>query len=250
MVAAVTPAVLLIPSTAGAAVASPAPWPPYCAGSPPALAPPLDDGTLFNPDDHSDLLLGTPGLPDEAAHGASASSSIAAGSGWHEFQMTVSLPAESVNSDLADSPHAVKWIVFVSSGQGKGNPGDPPVGDAQYFDGSAWSDLGQWDGASTKLVTTPFDVGNSSQAATATLRLRFKIDDGAPPGPAYVVEFGTYVDAEQACTHYTFDADKITVLAPGSAAGSSRSLRYAGLGAVVVAAAFALVLAARRRQRS
>ena len=255
---ALTPAVLLGSSGARAASsaspltdpagpawpasASPASWPDYCAGPPPALVPPLDHGTLFNPDDHSDLLLGTPGLPDEAAHGASVSSSIAAGSGWHEFQMTASVLLQSVNSDLADSPHDMKWTVVVANGSGKRTSNSS----VQYFNGGGWSGLGPWDGASTKLVTTPFDIGKGSPSATATLRLRFKIGAGTPPGPVYLVEFGAYVDAEQACAHYTFDADKITVGPPESASASPRWLEYAGVG-VLALAAFAIALFARGR---
>jgi hypothetical protein len=263
---ALTPAVLLTPSTAWAAsssaplanqagparaaLGSPASWPVYCAGSLPALVPPLDRGTLFNPDDHSDLLLGTPGLPAVTVNGAPIPSAIAAGSGWHDFQMTASLPLQSPNSNLTDSPRDMKWIVFVSNGPEKGNPNDLLVSHVQYLNGSVWSDLGLWAGASTKLVTTTFDIDNSSQTATASLRLRFKIDAGAPPGPAYVVEFGSYVDAEQACTHFTFDANMITVRAPGSAPGSSRLLQYADAGVVVIVAGSAIVLVARRRKRS
>lgn len=262
---ALTPAVLLTPSTAWAAssaaplanpggsarpaLASPASWPAYCAGSPPAIVPPLDHGTLFNPDDHSDLLLGTRGLSDKTVNGAPVPSAIVAGSGWHNFQMTASLPLQGANSDLADSPRDMKWIVFVSNGAEKGNPNDLLASHVQYLNGSLWSDLGQWAGASTKLVTTAFDIDNSSRTATASLRLRFKIDAGAPPGPAYVVEFASYADAEQACTHFTFDANMITVRAPGSAPASSRSLRYGGAGAVVIAAGSAIVLVARRRKR-
>ena len=264
---ALTPAVLLVPSTAWAAssaaplansagvaraaLASPASWPAYCAGSPPALVPPLNHGTLFNPDDHSDLQLGTPGLPEETFNGdAPVPSAMAAGSGWHEFRMTASLLLQSVNSDLTDSPRAMKWIVFVSNGPEKGNRSDLQAGHVQYFNGSAWSELGQWADGSTKLVTTAFAIDNSSQTATANVWLRFKIDAGAPPGPVYVVEFGSYVDATQGCTHFTFDANMIDVRAPGSLPDSSRPLQYAGAGVVVIAAVSAMVLLARRRRRS
>jgi hypothetical protein len=263
VVAALAPAAPLTPPTgwaassaaplanrAGPVLAAPASWPVYCAGPVPALVPPLDHGTLFNPDDHSDLLLGTPGLPGQTADGVPIPRAITAGSGWHDFQLTASLPVQGVNSDLTDSPHALKWIVFVSKGSAKGNPNDLSASRVQYLNGRVWSDLGQWAGASTKLVTTALTIDNSSQTATASLRLRFKIDAGALPGPAYIVEFGAYVDAEQACTHFTFDTNMITVRAPGSAPGGSRSLPYAVAGAVVIAAGSAMVLVARRRKRS
>lgn len=266
LTAALTPAVLLAPSTpraassaaplanperpARSAPAAPAAWPIYCTGSLPAVVPPLDHGMLSDPDDHSELSLGTPGFPDETGDGALTSKTIAAGSGWHQFQMTASLPLESPDSDLADSPREMKWIVFVSTGSEKGKPNGLSTSHVQYFDGSVWSDLGQWAGASTKLVTSSFGIANSSQTATASLRLRFKIDVGAPPGLAYVVEFGSYVDADQGCTHFTFDADAITVRGPDSAPSSSRSLQYAGIGAAVMAAASAMVLVARKRKRS
>ena len=231
------------------AQASPAPWPAYCAGPPPALVPPLNHGTLLNPDDHSDLLLGTPGLPGGTTGGALIASPVSAGSGWHDFAVTASLPVQGVNSDLADSPRDLKWTVFVSDGPGKGSPDGPAAGRVQYLSGSVWSDLGRWAGGSTKLVTTPFRIGSGSQTATASLRLRFRIGAGAPPGPAYVVEFGSYVDAQQGCTHFTFGANAITVRAPGSALVSSRPLRFAGAGAVAIAAGAAIALIARRRRR-
>ena len=263
LAAALIPAVLLAPSAARAApsagpladpagrarpaLASPAPWPVYCAAPLPALVPPLNHGTLLNPDDHSDLLLRTSGLPGGTAGGASIASAVTAGSGWHDFAMTASLPVQGVNSDLADSPRDMKWTVFVSDGPGKGSPNGPAANRVQYLNGGVWSDLGQWAGASTKLVTTAFHIGNGSQTATASLQLRFRI--GAP-APAYVVEFGSYVDAQQGCTHFTFGANRITVRAPGSAPGGSRPLRYAGASAVVVAAGAAIALGARRRRRS
>jgi hypothetical protein len=252
LAAALTPAALLIPVTGPArpALGSPASWPAYCAGPPSALVPPLDHGTLLNPDDHSDLVLGTPGLPGQTPDGVPIPSAIVAGSGWHDFQLTVWLPVQGVNSDLTDSPREVKWIVVVTNGPGKGNPDVLPGSRIQYLNSGGWQDLGPWAGAGTKLVTTAFDIGTSAQAATARLRLRFEIGPGAPPGPAYLVAFGSYVDAEQACTHFTFDADLIAVRAAGSAPGSSRMLLYAGGGAVVIAAGSALVLAARRPKRS
>ncbi|MGH3169910.1 MAG: hypothetical protein ACRDN0_29020 [Trebonia sp.] len=229
---------------------SPASWPTYCAGPPPALAPPLNHGMLFSPDDHTDLSLDTPGLPDEISAPPSAANEIAAGSGWHDFQLTASLPLQGVNSDLTGAPHDMKWIVFVSNGPEKGSPNDLPGSSVQYLNGAAWSGLEQWDGASTRLVTTPFVIDNGSQTATASLQLRFNIGAGAPRGPAYVVEFGTYVDSEQACTHYTFDANMITVGAPGPAPGSSRSAQYLAAGVIIIAAGSAAALAARRRRRS
>ncbi len=266
LAAAFSPAVLLAPSAGRAAPsvsplagpagrarpapASPAPWPAYCAGPPPALVPPLDHGILLNPDDHSDLQLGTPGLPGGTTGGALIASPVSAGSGWHDFSMTASLPVQGVNSDLAVSPHAMKWTIFVTDGPGKGSPDGPAADRVQYLNGSVWSDLGRWAGAGTKLVTTPFAISSGSQTATASLRLRFSIGAGAPPGRAYVVEFGSYADAQQGCTHSTFGANAITVGAPGSAPGASRSLRYAGAGAVVIAAGAAVALAARRRRRS
>jgi hypothetical protein len=236
LITALAPVALL----ARPALAFAAPWPVYCAGPLPALVPPLDHGTLFNPDDHSDLLLGTPGLPGQAADGVPIPRAIAAGSGWHDFQLTATLPVQGVNSDLTDSPHDLKWIVFVSNSS---------ASRVQYLNGGAWSDLGPWAGASTKLVTTAFDIDNSSQTATVRLRLRFEIDAGAPPGTAHLVEFGSYVDAEQSCTHFTFDTNVITVRASGSAPGSLRALLYAVAGAVVIAAGTAIVLVARRRKR-
>lgn len=244
-------AALVSPSTARAAssfpASSPVSWPAYCAGPPPAVVPPLDHGTLLNPDDHSGLTLSTPGLPHDTDAGTPVASGITAGSGWHDFQLTASLQGMS-NSDLADSPHELKWTVFVSNSPQAGHPANLPASDVQYLDGGTWSDLGPWAGANTKLVTTPFEIGNGAQPATATVRLRFKVGAGAPHGPAYVVEFGTYVDAEQACTHFTFAVNMITVGAPGSAARGPGTLRYVGIG-IVVAAGAAVVLVARRRKR-
>jgi hypothetical protein len=152
--------------------------------------------------------------------------------------MAASLPVQSPDSDLSDSPRDLRWIVFVASGTGHGNPNDL----VQYLHGGVWSALGPWAGARTALVTTAFDI--RSQTATASLRLRFKIDAGAPPGPAYVVEFVSYVDADQGCTHFTFDANMITVRAPGD----SRWLPYAGAVAFAIAAGCAIVLVTRRRK--
>lgn len=228
---ALTPAVLLTPSLGCAAspaappanpagparrgLASPAGWPAYCAGSLPSLVPPLDHGTLLNPDDHSDLTLRIAGLPGGTAGGASIPRAIVAGSGWHDALMTASLPVRSVNSDLTASPHDLKWIVSVSDGPRKGHPNGLPASRVQYLNGGVWSGLGPWAGASTRLVTTPFTIGSGSQTATARLRLRVRIGAGAPPGPAYLVGFGSYADAQQGCTHFTFAANLITVRAAG-----------------------------------
>jgi hypothetical protein len=246
---ALLPVVLLTPLTArAAALASPAAWPAYCAGPLPAVAPPLDHGTLLNPDDHSDLVLATPGLPGNTDGGTPAPTAIAAGSGWHYFELTTSLPVQSVNSDLPDSPHDLKWIVFVSYGPGKSGL---DASDVQYQNGGAWSDLGEWDGSSTRLMTDALDINSASRPVTTSVRLRFKIDATALAGPAYIVEFGSYVDAEQSCTHFTFAVNMLTVGAPGSAPGGSRSLEYAGAGTVVgLAAGAAIVLVTRRRKRS
>lgn len=251
---ALTPAVLLAPSTARAAslatpaapnqFASPPAWPTYCAGElPPQL--PLDQGSLNNPDDHSDLSLATRGVAGPTVNGAPTPDTIAAGSGWHEFQLTASLPLQGPNSDLANSPHDLKWTAFVSDSTGKALP----TSHVQYFTGTTWADLGQWAGAATKPVTTAFKISNTTQTATASLRLRVKIDAGAPSGPAYVAEFGSYADAQQSCTHFTFATDTITVHTADSWLSSSRLLQYAVAAAVVIAAVAAAVLVARRRTR-
>ena len=220
-------------------------WPAYCAGPPPLIAP-LDHGTLLNPDDHSDLELSTPGLAGNTDGGTPAPTAIAAGSGWHDFQLTASPPVQSANSDLANSPRELKWTAFLS--YAPGSPGRP-AGEVEYLKDGVWSDLGEWDGVKTTLVTTP--LGGGSQTATATVQLRFKIDATPPRGSAYVVEFGSYVDADQSCTHSTFAVNMITVGAPGSGSDTSLSLAYAGIGAVVsIAAGVAIMLVARRRKRS
>jgi hypothetical protein len=247
--AALALAALLSPSAAWAASSaapdSSASWPPYCIPLP-ALVPPLDDGMVFQTDDHSELTLDTSDLPDQnqAVYGQLTPTPVAAGSGWHQFQLTASVPLQSPDSDMSDSPRELKWAVFVSSGPGKGGP----PGRVQYLDGRVWSDLGQWAGADTKLVTTAFAIDKQSQTATVSVWLRFKVDADASPGQAYVVEFGSYADSDEGCAHFTFDADEITV--PASDAALVRALQYTGIGAAAIAAGIALLLAARRRRPS